>query len=303
MWPLNISLNFVFFQDGKQITVEALYRQHGFRSPRTDVWPRVVFTGRFLLRWAASEKFDAIVEGSPKCAVEVRSENDYGPAANETWRQNETTISKPARSSSADVDPIAETVAVYRASARTSLTFFAKVTSPTPNLRCRDGHSKWTTSSRHELLYNSRMQPIYLDYNATTPIDPAVLEAMQPYLQSHFGNPSKHARLRQTAHDAIDRARGQVATLIGAQPDEIVFTVRRHRSDRITLSRARLAEHASFFGRSSVAHIITSTIEHPATLQPCEFLAGSAARSACCALIVMAPSIPMRSSTTLAAPP
>ena len=68
------------------------------------------------------------------------------------------------------------------------------------------------------------MPPIYLDYNATTPIDPAVLEAMMPYLREHFGNPSStHAYGRKT-HEAVDKARGQVAELLGADADEIIFT-------------------------------------------------------------------------------
>src|SRR5438270_689415 len=75
------------------------------------------------------------------------------------------------------------------------------------------------------------MQPIYLDYNATTPVDPAVLEALLPYLGSdsgtpfaHFGNPSSAHAYGKSAHDAVDRARGQVAELLGARPEEIVFT-------------------------------------------------------------------------------
>ena len=75
------------------------------------------------------------------------------------------------------------------------------------------------------------MPPIYLDYNATTPIDPAVFQAMLPYLSAtvdqpfgNFGNPSSRHAYGKTAHDAVERARAQAAELIGAQPDEIVFT-------------------------------------------------------------------------------
>jgi cysteine desulfurase len=118
------------------------------------------------------------------------------------------------------------------------------------------------------------MQPIYLDYNATTPIDPAVLEAMQPYLQSHFGNPSSTHVYGKTAHDAIDRARAQVANLIGAQPDEIVFTSGGTEASNHAIKGAVYASMQSFFARLFRSpHIITSAIEHPATLQPCEFLA------------------------------
>lgn len=72
------------------------------------------------------------------------------------------------------------------------------------------------------------MKPIYLDYNATTPIDPAVEEAMLPYLkgrlEGRFGNPSSSHRYGQEAHSAVDKARGQVAELLGCKRDEVVFT-------------------------------------------------------------------------------
>ncbi len=68
------------------------------------------------------------------------------------------------------------------------------------------------------------MRPIYLDYNATTPVDPAVFDATLPFLRSEFGNPSSAHALGQTAHAAVETARGHLAALIGARPDEIVFT-------------------------------------------------------------------------------
>ena len=67
-------------------------------------------------------------------------------------------------------------------------------------------------------------KPIYLDYNATTPIDPAVHDAMLPYLEEHFGNPSSGYIYGQRAREAVARAREQVAALIGAVQVEIVFT-------------------------------------------------------------------------------
>src|SRR5262245_8539800 len=68
------------------------------------------------------------------------------------------------------------------------------------------------------------MTPIYLDHNATTPIEPAVVEAMLPYLREHFGNPSSQHVYGDRGREAVARARGYVAGLIAAQPDEIVFT-------------------------------------------------------------------------------
>src|SRR5262249_11926759 len=75
-----------------------------------------------------------------------------------------------------------------------------------------------------ETALTAVMQPIYLDYNATTPIDPAVLKAMLPYLHGQFGNPSSAHALGRRARDAVEWARSEVASLIGAFPDEIVFT-------------------------------------------------------------------------------
>lgn len=117
------------------------------------------------------------------------------------------------------------------------------------------------------------MNPIYLDYNATTPLDPAVVEAMQPYLREHFGNPSSTHAYGKKAHDAVDHAREQVAALLGAKAEEIVFTGGGSEASNQALKGAVFAKLQGFFGRwVKGAHIITSAVEHPATLQPCEFL-------------------------------
>ena len=117
------------------------------------------------------------------------------------------------------------------------------------------------------------MNPIYLDYNATTPVDPGVVEAMLPYLQTHFGNPSSSHAYGKTAHAAVERARGQMAALLGAKPEEIVFTGGGSEASNQALKGAVFAKLHGFFGRwAKDAHIITSAVEHPATLQPCEFL-------------------------------
>lgn len=117
------------------------------------------------------------------------------------------------------------------------------------------------------------MQPIYLDYNATTPIDPAVLHAMLPYLQTHFGNPSSSHAYGKIAHDAVETARAQVADLIGAAPDEIVFTSGGTEASNHAIKGAVYGCMSAFFARWFTSpHVITSAIEHPATLQPCAFL-------------------------------
>jgi len=115
--------------------------------------------------------------------------------------------------------------------------------------------------------------PIYLDYNATTPLDPAVVEAILPYLREHYGNPSSAHSLGKTAHLAIDQARQQVADLLGAQPDEIVFTGGGTEASNHALKGTILVKMRGFFGRwVRGAHIIISAVEHPATTEPCAFL-------------------------------
>jgi cysteine desulfurase len=120
------------------------------------------------------------------------------------------------------------------------------------------------------------MPPIYLDYNATTPLDPAVVEAMLPFLHTHFGNPSSTHEYGRRAHEAVDKARSEVAALLGAQPDEIVFTGGGTEASNHAIKGAVFARLQGLFGRVfsgwSAPHIITCAIEHPATLQPCDFL-------------------------------
>ncbi len=109
---------------------------------------------------------------------------------------------------------------------------------------------------------------IYMDHNATTPLDPRALAAMMPYLTEHFGNASStsHAYgLRAAA--AVDRARGQVARLIGAGQAEIVFTSGATESDNTAIKGVAWAA-----GRGR--HIITTSIEHRAVLESCRFLEG-----------------------------
>ena len=115
-------------------------------------------------------------------------------------------------------------------------------------------------------MTRSASKPIYLDYNATTPIDPKVLRAMLPYLQEHFGNPSSNHPYGLNAKEAVGEAREQVANLIGAEPDEIVFTSGGSESDNHAIIGASLAN------RKKGRHIITSRVEHPAVLETCRYL-------------------------------
>jgi cysteine desulfurase len=108
--------------------------------------------------------------------------------------------------------------------------------------------------------------PIYFDYNATTPIDPAVVEAMLPYLSTHFGNPSSSHSYGHVAHHAVDTARAQVARLLGCSPGEITFTGGGSESDNLAIRGIALAY------RHKGNHIITQVTEHPAVLNTCRAL-------------------------------
>lgn len=110
------------------------------------------------------------------------------------------------------------------------------------------------------------MAPIYLDYNASTPIDPAVAAAMRPLLDEAFGNPSSGHWASIPAKTMLDHARGQVATLLGCVPDEIVFTSGGSEANNLAIKGTYFAL------RHKGEHIITTQVEHPAVLGPCRFL-------------------------------
>ncbi|MEM7316860.1 MAG: cysteine desulfurase family protein, partial [Planctomycetota bacterium] len=112
------------------------------------------------------------------------------------------------------------------------------------------------------------MRRIYLDYNATTPIAPSVVEAMQEYLSEHFGNPSSNHIYGKAAHQAVEEARRQVANLIAADPEEIVFTGGGSESSNLAIKGLFLTPQALEGG----GHLIISAIEHPATSVPAEYL-------------------------------
>lgn len=108
--------------------------------------------------------------------------------------------------------------------------------------------------------------PIYLDHNATTPVHPEAVEAMLPYVREHFGNPSSGHVYGRRAHEAVERARGQVAELLGCEPEEIFFTSGGTESNNLAIiGTARAAE-------ARRKHIVTSVVEHPAVARPCERL-------------------------------
>ncbi|HBE43546.1 MAG TPA: selenide, water dikinase SelD [Bacteroidales bacterium] len=109
---------------------------------------------------------------------------------------------------------------------------------------------------------------IYLDYNATTPVDREVLDAMQPYLGEFFGNPSSSHSFGTETKRAVENARKQVASLINCRPDEIIFTSGGTESNNYAIKGFAFAN--AHKGR----HIITSTIEHPAVTEVCRYLEG-----------------------------
>jgi cysteine desulfurase len=128
------------------------------------------------------------------------------------------------------------------------------------------------------------MKPIYLDYNATTPVDPAVADAIADAVRNLWGNPSSSHEYGNAAHAAIETARGQVAALIGAKPDEIVFTGGGSEASNLAVKGVCLRPIAplnwrklwsSLFApsrRPEDVHIVTSAVEHPATAVPVEYL-------------------------------
>ena len=108
-------------------------------------------------------------------------------------------------------------------------------------------------------------RPIYLDHNASTPILPEVRDAMLPYLGEHFGNPSSPHPYGRAMRAAVDRAREQVSSLIGCNPPELYFTSGGTEANNLAIRGLAAANP----GRR---HIITSIVEHPATLEPCRVL-------------------------------
>jgi cysteine desulfurase len=109
-------------------------------------------------------------------------------------------------------------------------------------------------------------KPIYLDYNATTPIDPEVADEMINYIRTNFGNPSSSYSIGRKAKEAINQARKQVASLINAKPEEIIFTSCATESNNLAIHGFVIAN------QDKGKHIITSAIEHPAVAEVCKYL-------------------------------
>ncbi|MCO8287549.1 cysteine desulfurase family protein [Tetragenococcus halophilus] len=107
---------------------------------------------------------------------------------------------------------------------------------------------------------------VYLDYNATTPVDETVFQAMLPFLKQEFGNPSNRYPIGNTAKQAVEKVREQVATLLNAKAAEITFTASGSESNNTVL------KGVAYSYKNQGKHMITSEIEHPAILEPLTFL-------------------------------
>jgi cysteine desulfurase len=110
------------------------------------------------------------------------------------------------------------------------------------------------------------MQQIYLDYNASTPIALEVVAVMREAMGGAFGNPSSLHWAGAPAREVVERARRQVANLLGCSPEEVVFTSGGSESNSFAL------KGVFFAGKRARRHIITTQVEHPAVVAPCRFL-------------------------------
>ena len=109
-------------------------------------------------------------------------------------------------------------------------------------------------------------EPIYLDYNATTPIAKEVADAMRPYLDHYFGNPSSVHSYGVKTKMAVEKSRQQIATLINCEPSEVIFTSGGTESNNYAIKGIALAN------KHKGNHIITSAVEHPSVFEPCSYL-------------------------------
>jgi cysteine desulfurase len=114
-------------------------------------------------------------------------------------------------------------------------------------------------------------EAIYLDHAATTPVDPAVVQVMQPYFTQLFGNPSSIYRIGQDARAALDRARSQVARVLGCRTSEVIFTSGATESSNLAISGVAWAARLHAPDRPT-PHIVTTEIEHHAVLHAADYL-------------------------------
>ena len=112
------------------------------------------------------------------------------------------------------------------------------------------------------------MSDIYLDYNATTPVDPRVAEAMLPYIHGLFGNPSSGHSFGLAARQGVDRSRSQVASMLGCGEHDLIFTSGGTEANNHAIKGVA----GAYRGRGN--HIITSAVEHPAVTEVCRYLEG-----------------------------
>ena len=111
------------------------------------------------------------------------------------------------------------------------------------------------------------MKKIYLDYNATTPVAPSVVDAMQPFFAEHYGNPSSSHSFGRASAEAIEDARGKVALMIGCDSDEVIFTASGTESNNLAIKGVMFQ-----LGSNVGGHMVISSIEHPAVTAPARFL-------------------------------
>ena len=127
-------------------------------------------------------------------------------------------------------------------------------------------HFTWPGLANREPISMPESRRIYLDHSATTPLDARVIEAMMPYLTAKFGNASSVHSFGQEARAAVDRARREVAVLLGAKQNEIIFLSGGTEANNLAIRG--LCEAAAQHGR----HVITSAIEHPSVRGTCDAL-------------------------------
>ena len=111
------------------------------------------------------------------------------------------------------------------------------------------------------------MKKIYLDYNATTPVAPSVVDSMQPFFTEHFGNPSSGYSLGRAAAEAIEDGRSKVASLLGCDLEEIIFTSGGTEANNLAICGTLFR-----VGPAAAGHMVISSIEHPAVTEPARFM-------------------------------